>query len=108
MLWLAIGLLPVLAAPRPQASSLPPCCQGEGAHKCFMRQAANAATVVTVACNAARPKVAAGADFTTLHPAVFRETALSAASREPLPRPVLLVSAAVFGVRSSRAPPRLS
>jgi hypothetical protein len=109
VLWLAFGLLPFLVPP-PAAEALPDCCLGNGAHQCAMRQAAHAAgnpsIVVTVPCNAARPKAVDGTQHTALRPAPLPEGTLGLAPREPLPLAVEKVAAAVFGVRSSRAPPR--
>ncbi len=108
LLWLPFSLLPSLVPP-PAADPLPDCCQGHGAHKCFLWQAANASTVVTVPCNAApEPKAAmSGANLTAVHPALLQHRILCVAPREALPHPVDRVPAAVFGVLSSRGPPHL-
>jgi hypothetical protein len=72
-----------------------------------MNAAGAPVTVVTVRCDAPRPKVAAGIDLTALYPAPFQEGTLCPALCEVLPHPVDRVPAVVFGVRSSRGPPRL-
>lgn len=107
VLWLFAGPLPFLVPPRP-ADPLPDCCWGDGAHKCSLRKAENSPTVVTVPCNAPRPKAAvSGANLTALHPVFFHERALYAAPGETLPHPVDRVPSAAFGSLSSRAPPHL-
>jgi hypothetical protein len=63
--------------------------------------------VLAVPCNAPVVKIVASADLTALPTALPPAGALGPALRQALPDLSDQVPAAVFGVRSSRAPPRL-
>jgi hypothetical protein len=106
-LWLACGLLPLLA--QPQREPLPACCRADGRHHCAMRTSRGAegsSAVVTALCDAGTAKTPPGTLLTALRPNLPQALPCDAEAWKAPSRHSLGVTPDVVVYRASRAPPR--